>query len=88
MITYQIGKFAKSKAGHDKEKIYIIIKEDKEYVYLVDGKNKLLTNPKRKNKRHVQVINTLEKSIHEKIKCGQSVDDVEIVAAINKIEQN
>ena len=39
-----VGKFAKSKAGHDKNQIYVILKEDAEYVYLVDGKLKTIEN--------------------------------------------
>lgn len=50
------GMLAKSKAGHDKGKIYIIYKVDETYVYLVDGKIRLLDNPKRKKRKHVQVI--------------------------------
>ena len=38
MITYKPGEFAFSKSGHDKDNLYIIIKEDGEYVYLSDGK--------------------------------------------------
>lgn len=51
-----VGMFAASKAGHDKNQLYIILKEDKEYVYLVDGKYKTVENPKKKNKKHIQPI--------------------------------
>ena len=51
-----IGKFATSKAGHDKTKLYIIIKEDAEYVYLVDGELKPIEKPKKKSKKHIQII--------------------------------
>ena len=44
-----IGKFATSKAGHDKTKLYIIIKEDAEYVYLVDGNTLVLRNSPRQD---------------------------------------
>ena len=50
------GMLAKSKAGHDKERIYVICETDETYVYLVDGKIRTLGNPKRKKKKHVQVI--------------------------------
>ena len=51
-----VGKFAKSKAGHDKDQIYVIIKEDPEYVYLMDGKIKTVDKPKKKKKKHIQLI--------------------------------
>lgn len=51
------GLFAISKAGHDKGNLYIIVREDEEYVYLADGNLKLLNKPKKKNRKHIQVIN-------------------------------
>ena len=42
-----IGFLASSKAGHDKDKIYVIIKEDKEYVWLADGRIKTVDNHKK-----------------------------------------
>ena len=51
-----IGFLASSKAGHDKDKIYVIIKEDAEYVWLADGKLKTLELPKKKRKKHIQLI--------------------------------
>lgn len=50
------GDFARSKAGHDKDKIYVIIEEDNEYVYLADGEHKKVDHPKKKKKKHVQLI--------------------------------
>lgn len=51
------GLFAISKLGHDKGKLYVIVREEKEYVYVADGKLKLIENPKKKNKKHIQIIN-------------------------------
>ena len=33
-----IGMFAISKAGHDKNRMYLIMKEEGDFVYLADGK--------------------------------------------------
>ena len=41
------GMLAKSKAGHDKGKVYVICDVDETYVYLVDGRIRVLENPKR-----------------------------------------
>lgn len=38
--------FAISKAGHDKGQMYVILKEEGEYLYLVDGKTRGVDNPK------------------------------------------
>ena len=52
----EIGMLAKSKAGHDKGQVYVIYNVDETYVYLVDGKNKTIENPKKKKKKHIQII--------------------------------
>lgn len=48
-------RYAKSKAGHDKDKIYQIVSEDDKYVYLVN-ENHPEDKPKRKNRKHIQLI--------------------------------
>ena len=51
-----VGNFARSKAGHDTNKIYVIINEDTEYVYLSDGRLRTIDHPKRKKKKHIQLV--------------------------------
>ncbi len=51
-----VGMLASSKAGHDKDSVYVIIREDGEYIYVADGKTRTAKRPKRKNKKHVQLI--------------------------------
>lgn len=50
------GLLATSKAGHDKDSVYVIIKEEGEYVCLADGEGRTVEKPKRKNKKHIQLI--------------------------------
>ena len=56
MEKYEAGMLAKSKAGHDKGHVYVILKMDEAYVYLVDGSIRTMENPKKKKKKHVQII--------------------------------
>lgn len=51
-----VGMLATSKAGHDKDSVYVIIREDGEYIYVADGRSRTADRPKRKNKKHVQLI--------------------------------
>ncbi len=57
MERFEIGMLAKSKAGHDKDTVYVIYKLDEAYVYLVDGKLKTIEKPKKKKYKHIQIIN-------------------------------
>lgn len=81
------GKFAKSKAGHDKLKIYVIIKEDEEYVYLADGIYKTMEKPKKKKKKHIQVIGKgQDENLSKKLLNKEKVFDEEIKRAIKIYE--
>ena len=42
-----------SLAGHDKGREYMVLKTDGGYAFLVDGKTRKLTNPKRKSLKHI-----------------------------------
>lgn len=79
-----VGKFAKSKAGHDKDQIYVIIKEDLEYVYLMDGKIKTVDKPKKKKRKHIQIILKEDETVSRKLKENETLTNEEIKAAIKR----
>lgn len=56
MVEYRLGYFAKSLCGHDKNRVYMIVSEDGEMVGLCDGIHRCIANPKKKKKKHVQMI--------------------------------
>ena len=47
---------ARAKAGHDTGRVYVITGVDEAYVYLSDGKLRPSDRPKKKKKKHVQII--------------------------------
>lgn len=53
-----LGEFATSKAGHDKDRLYMIIAEEGECVYLCDGRLRGVEHPKKKKKKHIQIIHS------------------------------
>ncbi len=77
------GFLASSKAGHDKNKIYVIIKEDAEYVWLADGKIKTMEKPKKKRKKHIQLIKYFSnEGMRTSILEGNKVSDLEIMMVL------
>lgn len=80
------GMFATSKAGHDKGKLYIIIKEEDEYVYLADGRLKTVDAPKKKKKKHIQIIKTIHPNINLSIEESKSISNEEVKRAIKEYE--
>lgn len=51
-----VGKLAVSLAGHDKDTLYLIVKEEGNSIYLADGIYKKYASPKKKNRKHIQFV--------------------------------
>ena len=80
-----VGFLASSRAGHDKDKVYVIIKEDTEYVWLADGKYKTAAKPKKKRKKHIQIIKYFyDEKIRDLLSEGKEVSDLEIMMVLKK----
>lgn len=56
-MELSVGSVVISKAGRDKSKFLAVIKIDDAGVYVCDGKERPLENPKRKNPIHLAVTN-------------------------------
>lgn len=48
------GQIIISKAGHDRGKIYAVIKTEADGAWLADGKLRTIDRPKFKNRKHIQ----------------------------------
>jgi hypothetical protein len=56
MMEITPGMLAISRAGHDKDTLYYIVKAEGGFVWLSDGVGKPIEAPKKKSLKHVQVI--------------------------------
>jgi ribosomal protein L14E/L6E/L27E len=82
MAVCKVGEFAKSKAGHDKGEIFVIINIEEEYVFIVDGKTRKIEKPKKKKLKHIQVINTVDEELQKKLNENILIRDEDIKRAI------
>ncbi len=87
MVEYKKGYFARSKAGHDKGKTYIIIEGTREtgkedIVMVSDGALKPIEKPKRKRTKHLQIILKTDEVIWTKMTNGQEIRNEDIKRAI------
>lgn len=79
MIDAKIGCFAISRAGHDKDKIYVILSLDGDRVMVSDGRLKTVDTPKKKSLKHLQFTNrTVNDTLLAKLRSGQPVTNEEI----------
>ncbi len=81
-------KLARSEAGHDKGKIYVILKEEEEYVYLADGRLKPAARPKKKNRKHIQIIKKIPEPVKELLCREIPPGDVELKRALELYEKS
>lgn len=78
-----VGQFAYSKAGHDKGTLFVIVGEEKDFVYLSDGRLKKPDAPKKKRRKHIQPVNlTVDEALKRRLEAGETVYPEEIKAAI------
>ena len=63
MLEYKLGYFATSLCGHDKGKVYMIVKQEGEMIGLSDGGRRTIDNPKKKNRKHIQIIKHISDEI-------------------------
>ena len=53
---FEKGAIVQSIAGREKGEIFVIIDESGDFVTLVNGINRTLENPKKKNKKHLHLL--------------------------------
>lgn len=82
MAEFKTAGLVKSLAGHDKGELYIIISVQEEYVSLSEGRKHPISKPKRKNKKHLQLINICDEGLRKKLTGGEAVTDEEIRAFV------
>ncbi len=87
MASFRIGEFAKSKAGHDKGEIFIIVGAEGEYVFLADGKARTVEKPKKKKIKHIQTINCTDDEILKKIDSNIKIINEDVKRAIKCYKQ-
>ena len=85
MNEFKIGGYAASVAGHDSGKYYVIIKMDSEYVYLVDGRIRTLSHPKKKKMKHIKMLEQSDQTLVDKV-TNITVRNEEIKRAIKMLQ--
>lgn len=82
------GMLAISKAGHDKESWYVVLKTEGDKVFLVNGKNRSMDRPKVKKRKHLQPINMMPEILQEKSIQDKQWTNEEIKRALKLAKQD
>ena len=68
-----IADVVKTTAGRDQGDLFYVIKEDEQFLYLANGKDRTLDKPKLKKRKHVQKVLRSETRVAGKIRLGDKV---------------
>ncbi len=82
MASIHPSQIVLSLAGHDKGKLFFVLREEGEYVLLADGKGRKLATPKRKRKKHIQSVGTSAHPAAQWLHRGEAVSDRQLRAAL------
>ena len=82
----EIGQLVKSIAGRDFGHIYMAVGfVEPKFVLLTDGRERSVAKPKKKNIRHLNVLNSIAKDVAETLKTGAQVTDEDIRRTITSL---
>ena len=88
MREFEAGMLAVSKAGHDKGRLYVVVKADQEFVYLADGKNRSVSSPKKKKRKHIQINYYIPGTLQKVLEAEQKLEDEQIKKAIKEYKNH
>ena len=81
------GQFVFSKAGRDKDRVFIVLKTEGEFLYLVDGDLRKTDTPKKKKIKHIRPTNQISQFVVDKMNKVGKVTNSEIRKEIEEFEE-
>lgn len=85
---FVIGEYVISKAGRDKDRVFIITGIlDELYVTVADGDLRRVENPKRKKLKHLNPINKISEEIADKLNNNKKVTNLSVRREIEKLNE-
>ena len=74
----------RSLAGRDKGQTYLVVGCDEDWILVADGRKRSIRNPKKKNRRHLQISYKVAADIMAEVG-DQTITDEEIREQIRKL---
>ena len=85
MLQIKKGDVVVSTKGRDIGKVYIVKDVENQYVYLVDGRGRTISNPKKKKFKHIRTTNICIEALNQKFENNAKVQDLEIRKTIDNL---
>ncbi len=85
----KIGQIVKSKAGRDKDRVFIVSQIlDEQYVLVCDGDLRKLSSPKKKKVKHLVIYNTVLTEFADKLQGNENLDDALVKRLLEPFTQD
>ena len=78
ILEFMIADVVEPMAGRDAGNLFYVIGTDETYLFLVNGKDRSLENPKRKKRKHANKVLRSETRVAEKLRAGDKVLNSEL----------
>ncbi len=88
ILEFMIADVVVATAGRENGKWYYVIGADDEFLYLANGKDRSLENPKRKKRKHAKKVLRSETRVAEKLRNGDKVLSSELRRDLAYLSQN
>ena len=75
----------RSIAGRDMGSYFFVLAAEDDFLLLADGKHRKVENPKRKRKKHVELVGESQSAVAEKIRSNEKITNSELRKAIAAI---
>lgn len=85
--TAIVGGIVQSTQGRDRGNFYLIVAIENEIIYVVDGRKRQLTTPKKKNIKHLELLPIFHPEIIERVAQGKNENTQIQIAIQNVIEK-
>jgi len=85
----KIGQIVKSKAGRDKDRVFVISRIlDEQHVLVCDGDLRKLSSPKKKKVKHLVIYNTVLTEFANKLQSNENLEDAFLRRLLKPYTQN
>ena len=81
-MTFLRGDVVRSVAGHDRGDLFLVLREEGDFLWLVDGKCRKLETPKKKRRKHVVSAGVWTHPVAARLQDGEPVLDSDIRRAL------
>ncbi|MGI6361278.1 MAG: RNA-binding protein [Bacillota bacterium] len=84
-IDLVLGQLVRSKQGRDQGKFYLVYAIDGTTIWLIDGRKRSVSNPKKKNRCHLQHFNKVAADLVDLLVNEKPVTNEDVREAISRL---